>query len=263
MKLLDFNKIYPPKILIYSEPGRGKSSLALTFPEPLFLLYKPSFPNGNINYNAIQINSFEEFHETLDKLIDMLNKGRENGEFLACQTLVIDHLSDFEDLVNAKIASDNGVKTVSEIPYGGGHEKKRLYWGSSDPIIKVKNKLYRGLIPRLERISETFGLCLLYLAHGSVRPLRKQLGDTYDVFQPDWSEQLKSVIAKNLNEAIAIVPSVVSTGKNDKISAGYLFKCGSNHADYYTKTRCDMTSELPYMKGKGYEVLSKYISKWW
>lgn len=88
------------KALIYGEPGKGKTTLALSAPTPLLLDFDGGVQrvNGAFQCPTLQVENWEQVNEALNEI--------ESGS-IPCRTIVIDTAGKMLDYMGASIIKDN------------------------------------------------------------------------------------------------------------------------------------------------------------
>ena len=114
----------PPIIVIYSEPGGGKTTWAASAPNPLFIDTEKG--SGFVNvaragdlFGKDYMDSYDDVIATMKMLV------KEEHDF---KTLVIDSLSAMINLINDKVCDEEKVDSIGDIPYGGGYSKAKDKW---------------------------------------------------------------------------------------------------------------------------------------
>ena len=100
-------------ILIYGKPKTGKTTLASKFPKNLLLAFEKGY-NAIDNIYVQDINSWSEFKQALRQL-----KRPEVQELY--HTITIDTTTIAYEMCENYICQQNGVQSISEIPWGGGY----------------------------------------------------------------------------------------------------------------------------------------------
>ena len=100
-------------ILIYGKPKTGKTTLASKFPKNLLLAFEKGY-NAIDNIYVQDINSWSEFKQALRQL-----KRPEVQELY--HTITIDTTTIAYEMCEQYICAQNGVQSISEIPWGGGY----------------------------------------------------------------------------------------------------------------------------------------------
>ena len=100
-------------VCIYSLPKVGKTSLACQFPKNLLLGFEHGW-NAISGVKAIDIKKWSDFKVVLRQL----EKPEAQAEY---NTVTIDTVGIAWDLCEQYICAQNGVQSISEIPWGGGY----------------------------------------------------------------------------------------------------------------------------------------------
>ena len=100
-------------VCIYSLPKVGKTSLACQFPKNLLLGFEHGW-NAISGVKAIDIKKWSDFKVVLRQL----EKPEAQAEY---NTITIDTVGIAWDLCEQYICAQNGVQSISEIPWGGGY----------------------------------------------------------------------------------------------------------------------------------------------
>ncbi len=100
-------------ILIYGKPKCGKTTLASKFPKNLLIAFEKGYNAINDIY-AQDINSWSEFKQVLKQL-----KRPEAQELF--HTITIDTTTIAYEMCEQYICQQNGVQSISDIPWGGGY----------------------------------------------------------------------------------------------------------------------------------------------
>lgn len=135
----------PLRLVLYGNPGVGKSTFAAQAPAPVFLC-------GEDGASYLDVPAFpkpESWSDVLES-VDLLAR-----EEHAYKTLVIDTLDGLEPLCWAHVCKAGGKKDIEDFGYGKGYLAAVEEW--------------RRLLVRLERLQATKGLHLVCLAHAVAR----------------------------------------------------------------------------------------------
>lgn len=145
------------KGLIYGEPGKGKTTLALSAPTPLLLDFDGGVQrvNGAFQCPTLQVESWQQVNEALKEI--------ENG--IPCETIVIDTAGKMLDYMGAAIIAENS------------------RYGKSDGSLTLQGYGVRKtmFINFLKRVS-IMGKNVVFVAHmredkdGDTRLIRPEIG---------------------------------------------------------------------------------------
>ena len=101
--------VTPPRITIYGRPGVGKSTLASTFPKPLFLTTEDPKVMG---IDVLEIKNYQDAIETIKSLL--------KSENLEYKTIVVDSLSKLDAMVVNHVITSDKAKTLASACGGYG-----------------------------------------------------------------------------------------------------------------------------------------------
>lgn len=129
------NTSKPPRIIIHSEPGVGKTTFGACAPNPVFIQTEDGL--GNLDVSTFPLaKSFGEVIEAISSLY------AEDHDF---KTLVIDSLDWLEPLIWAQVCTDCKVPSIEKLPYGKGYVEALTYWRQFlDWITALRDK--RGMV---------------------------------------------------------------------------------------------------------------------
>ena len=152
-------KASPPKMLIYSEHGLGKSSLAAASPAPVFINIEDGL--SEIETNAFPVTeTYEDVKEQLSAIL------KEDHEF---KTLVIDTVDWLETRINEYVCKNGSKESISDFSYGSGFQQT---FEETVKIVKMLNKIHK------ER-----NMGIILLSHAIIKSFSNPLGDDYDTYR--------------------------------------------------------------------------------
>lgn len=238
----------PPRVLIYGEPGLGKTTLASEFPEPIFLQIEDGTPSD------LELNSFGrlESYDDVMEAIGVLYSEEHEGK-----TVVIDSLDKLEHLIWAKVSADNQWATGIEQPgYGKGYVMADTYWSD---VLEGLNALRRDK-----------GMGIVLIAHSIINTVNDPMTASYSRYDIRLHKRAIAIIQDEM-DAILFINQDVSLLQNDpkaKSGPGARLRAagGGNrfiHATprpaYVAKNRYGLPDKLQYEKGKGFAALAPYF----
>lgn len=137
------SKVTAPFFVLYGGPGEGKTTLANSFPDPLFMRTEP-------DDNQEQLTLKDGVFETYDEFIEGMKvaKGIIQGEG-GIATIVIDTVDYLETLIQAKVDDENSEMSI--------WDKKREC-----------HKLFARVIKGLQAIRDTYGIAIVLIAHEKI-----------------------------------------------------------------------------------------------
>lgn len=159
MQTIKTRESVPPKILIYSEHGLGKSSLAAAAPNPIFI----NVENG---LAEIDTEMAGPVPETLGEIQSQLSSVlHDKHEY---KTLVIDTLDWMETRINEHVCRQGGQTSIADFEWGSG------YSHIFEETIKIQKML--------DIIHKERKMCIILLSHAIVRNFKNPLGANYDTY---------------------------------------------------------------------------------
>lgn len=156
MEIIKTKTNKPPRILIHADHGVGKSSLASSAPNPIFIQTE----NGleNIDTNALPL--CKDFDTMMLQLTSIY---QDKHEF---KTLVIDSLDWTETLINQHVCQQGKKQSISDFSYGAGYQAALEQFGR---VMKA-----------LTAIREDRGMGIILIAHSAIKTYANPLGADYD-----------------------------------------------------------------------------------
>jgi len=146
----------PPRILIYSTPGWGKTTLVSSMPSPVIIDTEDGALDDNVA--TIKVNTYLEVEEALRALITEKHKFK---------TVIIDTTSAVEKMIHAVVCEDKHVKSVEDIGYAKGFFFAMTYWEKIiDGMGKLRDK----------------GIATVFVAHSEIKTINSPTTDPYDKF---------------------------------------------------------------------------------
>lgn len=147
----------PPRILLYTIPGWGKSTLAASMPSPVFIDIEDGLSGLDIQAFPVPT-KYEQVEEYLRVLI------KEDHDY---KTVVIDTLSSLEKLIFDKVCRDHSKESVESFGYAKGYVYAMQHW----------NKIIDGL-----DVLRKKGVAPMLLAHSEVKTIQDPIVDAYDKY---------------------------------------------------------------------------------
>jgi len=161
MKIIDTitEKSRKERICIFAEKALGKSTLAASAPNNLFIRTEDSL--NEIDAQSLELClSYDQFMDQLKQVY------KESHSF---QSVTIDTCDWLQGLVYKKICQQNGVKAINDIPYAGG------YKASLAEFNKIINALNIINIERDMRI--------IILCHSQIKQIKSPLTVDFDQYK--------------------------------------------------------------------------------
>jgi hypothetical protein len=232
-----------PRITIYGRPGIGKSTLAMQFPSPLFLLTEEV---GLIGVNSLPV--VKTFDEMWKNIIELLKI-----EDLPYKTIVIDSISKLDALL-VKYILDKEPPTKN----GKAPTLNSACGGYGAGALQAQS-LYRALKVHLDKFQER-GIAVIYLSHYVSTKVKSPESEDYDMASIVMnSDKSREVFIDDVDAVLFCKNKTffieTESGRTLAQSTGeHVIVTGSSDA-YVAKNRYNMPHEI----GQSFEEIAKYI----
>lgn len=233
----------PPRIVLYSVEGLGKSTFGASALKPIVIptedgldeLDVPKFPKAE---------SFEEVMENLRALYDNEHNYK---------TVIIDTADWMEPLIWASVCEIHGKANIEDFGYGKGFTFALDEW----------ERLFKGL----DRLRNERGLAVIIIAHAEVKRFDSPDTEPYDRYQIKLHRHASALLVEWCDALIfanyQIFTEKTDVGFNKKVVRG----TGGHDRIMYTeerpafkaKNRYGLPPELPFEKGKAWNELVGHI----
>lgn len=158
-----------PRVLIYGDDGVGKTSFAAGAPDPFFI----DMNKGSFAYDVHRV--IPETWQEILEWVEAVEKGT-----IKCQTLVLDSLSDTENIGNAEFFPGTTIEK-----YEGG-------FGKGDGYALAK---WRELLSAIERVW-LMDKTIILIGHAQVKTFTDPTGPSYDRFQLAMRDKLAGQVRR-------------------------------------------------------------------
>lgn len=166
----------PPLLVLYGEPGVGKTTFAVSAPNPFVI----DFENGSKNFDVARVHpeSLDDMHEVLDFLLN------EKHDY---QSIVLDSADWLESSIHKKICKESGANTISDkrndvTAFGNGH-------------IRAANE-FKYVLMRLEEIRNKRNMAIIITGHSHVKRIDEPDGGAYDKYVIKLHDKAGSVLTE-------------------------------------------------------------------
>lgn len=153
---IERSKAKPPRIIVYSDAGVGKTTFAASAPEPIFLITEDGLGLLDVPHFPLA--------KSLDDILDAL--GALYSEDHAYQTMVLDSLDWLEPLIWERVCRDHGIKSIEGMGYGKGYVEAISYW----------RQVYEGLTA----LRDQRGMTVIMTAHSQIVHIEDPTQPAYD-----------------------------------------------------------------------------------
>lgn len=235
-----------PFVVIYGEPGVGKTSLALEFPDPFFLSLENGLPKGT-TVKGFGPDKLPDLHAVFDTLRSLYE---EQHEF---KTVVIDTASVLQNYILKEVKARAGGKALENISYGKGYV--------------MLSEITGEVINWLTAINDT-GISIVILAHSDVKRYDDPETVSYDKLKLKLDKRIESIINET-SHCILCVKRDIKVREDDeesKFNNRVHAEGGQTrwiHTDgraaFTAKNRYKMPPRILYEEGSGYAALSQYF----
>lgn len=233
----------PPKILLYGVDGVGKTSLAAEFPNPLYLPTEGETPPSDV---ALQTPGTVESYESLLDIFGELLEGQHDFG-----TVIVDSLDGLEGLVWRATCKRLGINTMEEAGFGKAYMEADSEW-----------REYLSAVSALARS----GLYVVQLAHPEIVRFDSPTSDPYSRYSVKLHKRSNALVREQ-SDVVAFMNYRISlktadAGFNKKVTHAE----GGNErlihfnekAGFLAKNRYSMPDSIKYLKGKGFDEMSKF-----
>ena len=152
----------PPRLFVYGQEGVGKTSLAASAPNPIFVQTEDGL--GEIDTAKFPL--AKSLNDVLNSLAALRD---EPHDF---QTAVLDSADWLERLIWDQVCRDFGVRSIEKADggYGKGYVHALTYW--------------RQVVGLLDALRESRGMIVIVIAHSKVERFEDPENSAYDRYTP-------------------------------------------------------------------------------
>jgi len=232
----------PPRILVYTIPGWGKSSLGASMPKPIFI-------DAEDGLMGLEVDSFPvaKTYEDIETYIRALIE--ESHDY---KTVILDTTSSIEKLIWEKTCRANDKPNIESFGYAKGFMLAMTYW----------EKIISGL-----EILRSKGVAPVLLSHSEVRTFNSPVVDPYDRYVlklhkhpanrlTEWCDNIffgnHRVIIKKEGEGFS--------QKSKGIGQGERVIYTEERPAFLAKSRMELPFEIDIPKIDGWAAISQHIN---
>jgi hypothetical protein len=236
----------PPAIVIHGVKGKGKSSLAAEFPNPIYLAARGEATPADIELPSL--GTAESWQDIIDAIGELASEDH------GFQTLIIDTIDGLEPLVWAETCARNKWDSIESPGYGKGYLAADATW--------------LELIDGLDYLRRERGMMIVLIMHSEISSHEEPGAQPYKRYDLKIHKRAEQLIG-NWSDVILFLNTKVEVKETD---AGFNKK--SAHAEgggmrwiytdarpaFVAKNRCaNMPAQIAYKRGDGYRALEPYL----
>lgn len=222
----------PPRIVLYSPHGVGKTTFGAMAPNPIILPFEDGIGRLDVPTWPQLIQTYAEAIEAVQALIE--------GEH-DFKTAVVDTLDWFEPAVWAETAARHGKKDIEEFGYGKGYT--------------YANDIWREFLSGLNMLRDHRGMQVILLAHSDVKQYNDPSSEPYDRYTlklhkgagaivQEWADAVLFANFKNYTQQVDAGGFGKKVTKG--IGTGERVLYTEERPSHYAKNRYQLPPELPF-----------------
>lgn len=223
------------RILIYGEPGVGKSTLASQFPNPIFLNLEDGIRDIDCD-STDKILSMSEFMQYV--VVDL--------PATDYNTVVIDTVDWLEKHLMESVAKKSGKATIEDIGFGKGYQALERAW----------QEVFNGLSYLWNQ-----GRHIIFTCHEVVDRFSDPEGDGYNFYRPNLHRSGSSCVAEWCDEVLFCgyrrVARQADDGKRVVAAKGDRIIYANNTQAIEAKNRLGMPDQVPMAIESFFEYITK------
>lgn len=235
----------PMRAVIYGPPGMGKTSLAASFPNTIFLRTEDGRVRGAKMKAFPLIDRFAMLQRRLSELYNDEHPYR---------TLALDTLDGLEPIVWAELCRREGWSSIEAPGYGKGYQEADAVWS------EVLQALYM--------LRRDKGMTILLLAHSDVHTFNDPRSTSYSQYDFRLHKRAHAIIEDHvdciffLNQDVNIIEEKQGFNKTRTRADGMSIYIHANRRPAFNaKNRYEIPDKLLYERGAGYRMLAPYLPK--
>jgi hypothetical protein len=229
--------------MIYTIPGWGKSTLAASMPNPVFIDIEDGL--AGLDVDALPVPTrYEQVEEYIRVLIN---------EDHPYKTVVIDTLSSLEKLIFAKVCKDFNKESIESFGYAKGDVYAMQHW----------NKVIDGM-----DVLRKKGIAPVLLAHSEIKTINDPIVDAYDKYILRLHRHPAAMITQWADNIFFGTHKTVVTKQGEGfnqtakgIGQGERIIYTEERPAFTAKSRMNLPFEIEIPKDSGWSAIAKHISK--
>lgn len=239
VKMISKPKRRPLVATIFSEAGMGKTSLAATFPKPIFMRLE----DGMQSIEGEMPDTFEDMPKSYQTVLDQLSWLKDNKH--EYKTLVIDSITAMDQMLTDEIVSTENRKNpnVRSINQAGGG------YGAG---LSMLAGLHRNIRKVADDLNRENGMHVIFLAHAEIQRLNPPDGSEYTRYSIRMPEKCQAPYIDNVDIVAYIRQVVFLTGEGQSrkaLGSGERVIVAYSTPVNVSKNRYGIEDDLPFEKG--------------
>lgn len=246
---------HPPLIAVYGTGGIGKTSLALEFPDPLYLCVEGEEPPTDIEYTPAPIESYADLMDPDEGYFAQLLTTEHDFK-----TVIVDSVDAFERLVWQHTCRRNGWDSIDSNDKGSPTAFGKGYLAADEEWVDY--------VAAARAVARS-GVHVVQILHSEAKSFNDPLVDSYDRYKPKLQKRAVDIISEksdallfiNRRQTLKAADKGIG-GKGQKpvgMSGEERIIYTDERAGFLAKNRLNMPPSLPYKKGGGFAEISKYF----
>ena len=231
MKLETGVQIEPNKDLIYGVEGVGKSSLAATYPDAIFIDCEGS--TTKLNVARLRVKNWNDFKSAFAFLISS------DESALKCKTVVIDTVDWLEKHVVEAILIEDHETSMAAQNYA---------YGKGD--VRIEGFFDTKIIPMFEKLT-SIGKNVVLTAHSTVKPFNDPINGPYDYYAMDMTKKAAATLREWTHNVFFLnyktnVKITKGIGKNTATGGKEVIVYTQRTPQYEAKRRDPLADEIKF-----------------
>lgn len=214
----------PVKMVVYGEPGVGKTSLAARARKPIFLTSEDGTSQLDVARFPLVL-SWEECGQGIRALL------RDEHDF---ETLVVDTADGLEPLCWRAVAIAHGKAHIEDVPYGKGH------------VFAVE--LWRAFLASLDMLVRVRKMTIIVLCHSQVTRVDDVQHGTFERFSMKLHRKVVDAFSE-WADAVLLARHEISVlerrGRGRAMMSGARLLFTQNSGAHFAKNRFNLPPEMP------------------
>lgn len=244
MVTLQHKEPRPPRILIYGEPKKGKSTFGSLAPSPIFLQTEDGL-------DAIDIPAFplaETFAQVLKYMEELANEEHDY------KTLVVDSADWLEKIIHNEVAKEAGAKSIADMSYGIGYSRALEYW--------------KEFIEACNWLRDNKDMMIIIIAHSNIADYKSPDAEAYSKHLIKLHKGAAAYLKERSDIILFVDTYVALKTEEGKFSSKRKMAIDTGERVLYTHdknsceagSRFDMPKEIPFDKeGNYWSVIAQHI----